>query len=146
MFPTPNGLGVLTSLLLLTCAGFSASPRNALGQASPTPTPTATATATATPTATPTPGTRLGNISTRSLVEVGDKIPIAGFIVTGTQSKKVIVRGIGPSLEFPGKLADPTLELRDSKGAILDSNDDWKGKPDGTSQEIEVEQTGLAPT
>src|SRR2546429_3699557 len=36
---------------------------------------------------------------------------IAGFIVTGTQQKKVILRAIGPSLSVPGKLADPTLEL-----------------------------------
>lgn len=153
MFPTRNRVGVLTSVLVLTCAAFSASPRNAPGQGTPTPTPTATAsptptataTSTPTPTPTPTPGTRLGNISARSPVELGDRVPIAGFIVTGTKDKKLIIRGLGPSLSVAGKLEDPTLELRDSKGAILDSNDDWKGKPDGTSQETEVRDTGLAP-
>ena len=162
MFPARHRLCVLASVLLLTFAAFSASSRNALGDAtvsasatptataspsaSPTPTATATATATATPTATPTAGTRLGNISTRSRVEVGDKVLIAGFIVTGAKEKKVIIRGLGPSLSLAGHLDDPTLELRTSNGAILDSNDDWKSKPDGTSQQKEVEETGIAPS
>jgi hypothetical protein len=59
-------------------------------------------------------------------VETGDNILIAGFIVTGTQTKKVIVRAIGPSLTFAGKLANPTLELRDGAGSLIASNDDWK--------------------
>jgi hypothetical protein len=71
----------------------------------------------------------LGNISTRSQVESGDNVLIAGFIVTGTQPKKVIIRGIGPSLPFPGHLDDPTLELRNSSGVLLDSNDNWVNSP-----------------
>jgi hypothetical protein len=70
--------------------------------------------------------TVLANISTRLQVETGDNILIAGFIVTGTEAKKVIVRAIGPSLPFTGKLTNPTLELRDGTGALLASNDDWK--------------------
>ena len=54
---------------------------------------------------------------------------IGGFIVTGTQPKKIIVRGIGPSLPFADRLANPTLELRDSTGALLDSNDNWVDSP-----------------
>jgi hypothetical protein len=71
----------------------------------------------------------LGNISTRLRVESGDNVLIAGFIVTGTQPKKVIIRGIGPSLPFAGRLDNPTLELRDSSGTLLDSNDDWVNSP-----------------
>ncbi len=71
----------------------------------------------------------LGNISTRLRVESGDNVLIAGFIVTGTQGKKVIIRGIGPSLPFAGRLDNPTLELRDSSGTLLDSNDDWVNSP-----------------
>jgi hypothetical protein len=67
----------------------------------------------------------LANISTRLRVETGDNALIAGFIVTGTQDKKVIVRGIGTSLPFSDKLANPTLELRDSANGVLSSNDDW---------------------
>ena len=38
------------------------------------------------------------NISTRLRVETGDNSLIGGFIVTGTQPKRVLVRAIGPSL------------------------------------------------
>ncbi len=70
--------------------------------------------------------TGLGNIATRLRVETGDNVLIAGFIVTGTEPKKIIVRGIGSSLQLAGKLADPTLELRDSTGALLEADDNWK--------------------
>ncbi|MEY2511430.1 MAG: hypothetical protein QOE26_2193 [Verrucomicrobiota bacterium] len=73
--------------------------------------------------------TVLGNIATRLRVETGDNALIAGFIITGTQPKKVIVRGIGSSLALADKLADPTLELRDSTGALVDANDNWKSSP-----------------
>ena len=77
------------------------------------------------------PGTSstLGNISTRLPVQTGDNVLIAGFIVTGTQPKKVIVRGIGSSLSFSGALADPTLELHDGSGQLLESNDNWTDSP-----------------
>ena len=90
----------------------------------------------------PPPGpTILGNISTRSLVKTGDQVLIGGFIVTGTQPKKVIVRAIGPSLPIPGVLPNPFLELHDSSGALIDSNDNWR-----TDQEQEIIATGLAPS
>ncbi|MFN2621414.1 MAG: plastocyanin/azurin family copper-binding protein [Chthoniobacterales bacterium] len=82
----------------------------------------------AAPTPTDTPST-LGNISTRLPVQAGDNVLIAGFIVTGTQPKKVIVRGIGPSLSFSGALADPFLELHDGSGQLLESNDNWIDSP-----------------
>ncbi|MGH8095543.1 MAG: choice-of-anchor Q domain-containing protein [Chthoniobacterales bacterium] len=72
----------------------------------------------------------LGNISTRLLVGTGDNVLIAGFIVTGTQPKKVILRAIGPSLPVPGAMADPTLELHDSTQAVIATNDNWKDSPD----------------
>ena len=40
----------------------------------------------------------LENISTRAFVQTGDNVMIGGFIIGGTQSKRVIVRAIGPSL------------------------------------------------
>jgi len=80
--------------------------------------------------------TVLANISTRLLVETGDNVLIGGFIVTGTQSKKVIIRAIGPSLNLAGKLGNPTLELRDGTGALLASNDDWKTSGSADRQAI----------
>ncbi len=84
-------------------------------------------------TAAPTP-TTLGNISTRLSVETGDNVLIGGFIITGTQPKKVILRAIGPSLPLSGSLADPFLELHDPAGATIASNDNWKDAPN--KQEI----------
>ena len=71
----------------------------------------------------------LANISTRGFVQTGDNVLIAGTIVLGQTSQKVMVRAIGPSLTVPGKLADPTLELRDSNGALLEANDNWVDSP-----------------
>jgi autotransporter-associated beta strand protein len=88
------------------------------------------------------PATGFLNISTRMQVGTGDNALIGGFIVTGTAAKKVIIRAIGPSLaSLSGRLADPTLELRDSAGALLFSNDDWTQ----SSQAQEIMQSGLAP-
>src|SRR5207244_8227256 len=99
----------------------------------PTPAPTSTPTSTPTPTPTPTPSPAQAlNISTRMRVETGDNVLIGGFIVTGTAPKNVAVRGIGPSLARSGisdVLADPTLELRNSSGALLVQNDNWQDDP-----------------
>lgn len=84
---------------------------------------------------------KLANISTRGLVSTGDNVLIAGTIVLGQRSQKVIVRAIGPSLNVPGKLADPILEVRDGNGALVQSNDNWR-----SDQEVELLASGIAPT
>jgi hypothetical protein len=61
-------------------------------------------------------------------VETGDNVLIGGFIVTGTQNKKVILRAIGPSLPFADKLANPILELFGPSG-LIESNDNWVDSP-----------------
>ena len=66
---------------------------------------------------------KLANISTRGFVQTGDNVLIAGTIILGQVPQKVIVRAIGPSLPFVGTLADPTLELRDQNGNLLEAND-----------------------
>ena len=103
----------------------------ATGTPTPTPTPT--------PTATP---SKLLNIATRMRVQTGDNVLIGGFIVTGTDPKRVIIRGIGPSLAqfFSGALVDPTLELYQGS-TLLVMNDNWK-----TDQQAEIEATGIPPT
>jgi hypothetical protein len=86
---------------------------------------------------------RLANIATRALVQAGDKLVIAGFIVQNAPVKAV-VRAIGPSLTSFGvtnALADTTLQLRDVNGAIVRENDNWK-----TDQKSELENIGLQPT
>ena len=54
---------------------------------------------------------------------------IGGFTIPGTQPKGVILRVIGPQLSkygIPNTLTDPTLELYDSTGALIASNDNWQ--------------------
>ena len=66
------------------------------------------------------------NLSTRVDVETGVNLGIGGFIITGTDPKLVVIRAIGPSLTdfgVAGALADPVLELHDSTGAIIATND-----------------------
>ncbi len=70
----------------------------------------------------------LFNISTRGYVGVGSEIMIAGFVVSGTQPRTVLIRGLGKSLEsreVPEALANPNLALYDSLGAKIGENDDW---------------------
>src|SRR4029077_8260492 len=95
----------------------------------------------------------LGNISTRDFVQTGDNVMIGGFIVQGTGLKKVIVRAIGPELTpfgVPNVLADPTLEMHDGTGALVDSNDNWQTTIIGgiiTSDQVSaIQNSGHAPT
>jgi WD40 repeat protein len=85
------------------------------------------------------------NIATRSKVLTGDKVLIGGFIITGNAPKKVLLRAIGPSLPLAGFLSNPTLELHQGSATIA-MNDDWKVKPDGSSQQAEIEATRIPPT
>jgi hypothetical protein len=90
------------------------------------------------------PTGRVANISTRSQVNTGDNVMIGGFILGGTGATEVIVRAIGPSLVQLGvddALLDPTLELYDSNGSIIATNDNWR-----SDDEDEILETALAPT
>lgn len=85
---------------------------------------------------------QLLNISTRLKVQTDENALIAGFIITGNASKKVIVRGIGPSLTgLNPLLADPMLELHAPDGSLITRNDNWKD-----SQQTEIQNSTLAPT
>ena len=83
---------------------------------------------------------QLLNISTRMRVQTGENVLIGGFIITGTDPKKVIIRGIGPSLSsfFSGALPDPTLELHQGNTKLA-SNNNWK------EHEAEVIATTIPP-
>jgi hypothetical protein len=72
---------------------------------------------------------KLANISTRGLVQTGDNVLIAGTIIVGQVSQKVLVRAIGPSLPVFNRLENPTLELRDGNGVLLEANDNWVDSP-----------------
>ena len=92
----------------------------------------------------PTAGSKFGNISTRVLVQTGDNVMIGGVILVGPGTETVLVRAIGPYLSQQGitnPLADPMLELHDSNGTLLASNDNWKD-----TEQAQIQATGLAPT
>jgi hypothetical protein len=74
-------------------------------------------------------------------------VGIGGFIISGTVAKRVVIRGLGPSLKsgtapVPGALNDPILELHDNSGATLFTNDNWKDNPAAAL----ITASGLAPT
>ena len=88
----------------------------------------------------------LGNLSVRADVQTGDNVLIDGIILRGGNQRRVLFRALGPSVKsngitVPGALQDPTLELRDQNGALLQSNDDWQSASNAT----QIQSTGLAP-
>lgn len=86
---------------------------------------------------------RLANVATRGLIQPGDKLMIAGFIIQNG-SVQVVVSALGPSLAAFGitnALPDTTLQLRDQNGNIVRQNDDWI-----TDQKAQLQATGLQPT
>jgi uncharacterized repeat protein (TIGR03803 family) len=85
------------------------------------------------------------NIATRLQIQSGDNVLIAGFIITGPagSTKKVLIRGIGPSLAnfgVAGTIPDPFLELHKPDGSVV-TNDNWKQAPNV----VEI-PSGFAPS
>jgi hypothetical protein len=99
-----------------------------------------------TPTPTPGPASQAVNLSTRLNVQTGDNVGIGGFIITGTGTKHVLIRGIGPSLTGSGvsnPLVDPVLELHGPGSFVTISNDNWRDDP---TQEQLIIATGIQPS
>lgn len=93
---------------------------------------------------TPDTTSALANISTRGDVETGDDVMIGGFIIGADTPTKVLLRAIGPSLAqqgLTGLLEDPVLELHDSDGNIIASNDNWR-----STQASEIIATTIPPS
>jgi phospholipase/lecithinase/hemolysin len=87
---------------------------------------------------------RAVNLATRVTVAGGENVSIGGFIVSGTDPKRVVLRGIGPSLSSQGvtnPLPNPRIELFDEGGSSIYANDNWE-----ETQAAEIAATGLAPT
>jgi hypothetical protein len=91
---------------------------------------------------------QLANISTRGLVGTDDNVMIGG-VIAANGTAKFLLRAIGPSLGgagVKGALQDPVLEFHGADGTTLASNDNWKVRSDGSSQQAEIEATGLPPS
>jgi hypothetical protein len=83
---------------------------------------------------------KLVNLSTRGFVQTGDNVMIGGVIIVGQVSQEVLIRAMGPSLPLPNFLMDPMLELHNSDGALIASNDNWKD-----TQQAAIQATGIPP-
>lgn len=90
---------------------------------------------------------QLANISTRGFVATNDDVMIGGVIIVGGSDSRntILMRGLGPSLaalKVTNALQDPNLDLYDSDGVVIASNDNWMDSPDMQT----IIDDGLAPT
>jgi hypothetical protein len=94
----------------------------------------------------PPSGAQAINLSTRMRVQTGDNAGIGGFIITGSVTKHVLIRAIGPSLTdsgVPDALADPVLELHGPGTFVTTTNNNWRDDP---VQEALIKATGIPPS
>jgi hypothetical protein len=100
-------------------------------------------------------GSRLGNVSARGNVGTGASILIGGVIVGGNTAKPVVARALGPSLTqfgLTGVLADPSLQLRDGNGNLVEANNDWQQSPEAATiiahgkAPSNAKESAMAPT
>jgi probable HAF family extracellular repeat protein len=109
----------------------------------PTPTPT--------PTPTPPPPARILNISARANAGTGANALIAGFVIGGTSTKSVLLRGIGPGLgsapfNIANSLAAPQLTLVSAAtNATVATATAWGGTAALSSAFASVSAFPLAP-
>jgi hypothetical protein len=91
------------------------------------------------------PTKQLVNLSTRGAVGTGDDALFGGFYISGNESKKVLIRAIGPGLTtygVTGVLADPMLKIYDSKSVLIAANDNWSTQTaPATSAEVAAAST-----
>jgi hypothetical protein len=93
----------------------------------------------------PLSNSKLRNMSTRGSVGIGDNVLISGFIIGDVANATVIVRAIGPSLAsygVSGVLSDPTLEIYDSTGSVIATNDNWLDNVNW----VDIRKNALSPT
>ena len=78
-------------------------------------------------------GSKMINISTRALAGTGANTIIAGFVIGGDAARKVLIRGIGPTLRtkfgLSGVLEKPMLTLHNAKGDVLETSGAWFRQP-----------------
>ncbi|MES2692231.1 MAG: hypothetical protein V4773_02080 [Verrucomicrobiota bacterium] len=79
----------------------------------------------------PASSARLVNLSSRQRIAAGDPSgATAGFVVTGSTQRQILVRAVGPGLSGFGvgdALANPRLQVFDSNSRLVAENDDWSG-------------------
>jgi hypothetical protein len=84
---------------------------------------------------------KLTNISSSAYVGTGNNSLVAGFTITGTSPKTILIRGVGPTLasyQVANTLANPQLCLFDSAGNIIESNYGWNNNPTLAAAALQV--------
>lgn len=87
---------------------------------------------------------RIINIATRATAGTGDNALIAGFYITGTVPKRVLIRGAGPSLTqfgVTGALARPQLTVN-SGSTVIAQNAGWSTSVDAATITSSSAQVG----
>jgi alkaline phosphatase len=88
---------------------------------------------------------RLINTSSRGYVGTGQQVLIGGFVISGSQYRTLVIRGVGPSLVpygVTGALADPTVRLYNQSGSLIASNDNWEFNSNYAALAVSMEQVG----
>ena len=92
------------------------------------------------------PGTHFSNVSTRAYVGTGDNVAIVGFVLQGADVRRLLVRGVGPTLAAYGvgaPVADPLLTLYDQgTGAPIARDDDWSASDSAAEARTAATATG----
>lgn len=92
-----------------------------------------------------TSGANLINISTRTYVGTGDRVPVGGFALNGSGNRNILIRGVGPGLtkyNVSGVLATPLIELMNSSGAVIASNAAWNSNSNAALIRTAATQVG----
>jgi hypothetical protein len=90
-------------------------------------------------------GCKLINIASRGFVGAGANAAIPGFVVAGTTARKLLIRGVGPTLgDFGvgGVIADPRITLYNSSQAKIAENDNWSTVPEAGALSAAATQVG----
>ncbi len=72
---------------------------------------------------------RLINLSSRADLS-GNNVLIAGFVISGSSPKTVLIRAVGPGLDsfgVNGTMVSPELQLYSASGTLLSQNTGWGG-------------------
>jgi cephalosporin-C deacetylase-like acetyl esterase len=97
-------------------------------------------------------GMRFADIASRARARTGNGVAIGGFVVSGGQPKRVLMRAVGPTLTTQGiaeadVLRDPEIELHDARNgnAIIRTNSNWGAETNAAAIVTEGARIGATP-
>jgi sugar lactone lactonase YvrE len=149
---TFNGVPILGAedpvLLLTAVTAASAGTYSCVAYTSGGSVTSSPATLSVVPVSTP---AHLINLSARGYVGVGANALIGGFVIAGSGSKDLLIRGIGPGLNyafnpFPGFVPNPLLALFNPSQSQIGRNSGWNGAETLVSAFSSLGAFGLSPT